>query len=154
MRLDSALAASLKTFHVPSSSHSGFSTASPIRRASTAKFAERGNSDARGSGPIQLPLRQRIHLTTECPKTFRGPRAYDASGLPLHVDNESTFKERFFVDKSNPNLLHDVITVTDHALTRPWTVDKTFRRNPDPQKQRVQFRKGLAGEHFRRLLKT
>ena len=21
----------------------------------------------------------------------------------------------------------------DRALTRPWTVDKTFRRNPDPQ---------------------
>src|SRR5262249_21137752 len=24
-------------------------------------------------------------------------------------------------------------TVFDHALSRPWTVDKTFRRNPDPQ---------------------
>jgi len=26
-----------------------------------------------------------------------------------------------------------VITVFDRALTRPWTVDKTFRRSPDPQ---------------------
>ena len=26
-----------------------------------------------------------------------------------------------------------MITVLDRALTRPWTVDKTFRRNPDPQ---------------------
>jgi hypothetical protein len=60
---------------------------------------------------------------------FKGPRTYDASGLPLAFDNESTFKERFFMDKENPNLLHDVITVFDHALTRPWTADKTFRRS-------------------------
>jgi len=66
-------------------------------------------------------------------RNFKGPRAYDASGLPLHFDNESVFKERFFLDKADPNLLHDVITVIDHALTRPWTVDKTFRRNPNPR---------------------
>jgi hypothetical protein len=59
---------------------------------------------------------------------FKGPRTYDASGLPLHFDNESTFKERIFIDKNDPTILHDVITVFDHALTRPWTVDKTYRR--------------------------
>ena len=64
-------------------------------------------------------------------RNFKGPRAYDASGLPLHFDNESVFKERFFIDKADPNLLHDIITVIDHALTRPWTVDKTFRRDPN-----------------------
>jgi hypothetical protein len=63
---------------------------------------------------------------------FKGPRAYDATGLPLAFDNESVFKERFHLDKGNPNILHDEITVFDHALTRPWSVDKTFRRNPDP----------------------
>ena len=65
-------------------------------------------------------------------RNFKGPRAYDASGLPLAFDNQSVFKERFHLDKSNPNLLHDEITVFDHALTRPWSVDKTFRRNPNP----------------------
>jgi hypothetical protein len=70
-------------------------------------------------------------LEVETRGPFRGPRAYDASGLPLHFDNESTFKERFHLDKSDPNLLHDEITVFDHALTRPWSVDKTFRRDPD-----------------------
>jgi hypothetical protein len=64
---------------------------------------------------------------------FKGPRAYDATGLPLHFDNQSTFKERFYLDKANPNVLHDEITVFDHALTRPWSVDKTFRRNPNPR---------------------
>ena len=63
---------------------------------------------------------------------FKGPRAYDSSGLPLHFDNQSTFKERLHLDKSDPNILHDEITVFDHALTRPWSVDKTFQRYPDP----------------------
>jgi hypothetical protein len=68
-------------------------------------------------------------LEVETRGPFKGPRAYDATGLPLHFDNQSIFKERFHLDKSNPNLLHDEITVIDHALTRPWSVDKTFRRS-------------------------
>jgi hypothetical protein len=67
-------------------------------------------------------------LEVETRGPFKGPRTYDSTGLPLHFDNESTFKERFFVDKKDPNIMHDVITVFDHALTRPWTADKTYRR--------------------------
>jgi hypothetical protein len=70
-------------------------------------------------------------LEVETRGPFKGPRAYDASGLPLAFDNESTFKERIFVDKKAPNILHDVVTVFDHALTRPWTADKTYRRGPE-----------------------
>jgi len=69
-------------------------------------------------------------LEVETRGPFKGPRAYDATGLPLHFDNESVFKERIFLDKSD--ILHNVITVFDHALTRPWTADKRFRRNPHP----------------------
>jgi hypothetical protein len=71
-------------------------------------------------------------LEVETRGPFKGPRAYDATGLPLHFDNQSIFKERFHLDKADPNLLHDEITVIDHALTRPWSVDKTFKRNPNP----------------------
>ena len=70
-------------------------------------------------------------LEVETRGPFKGPRVYDATGIPLHFDNESTFKERIFIDKSNPNILHDVITVFDHALTRPWTVDKTYRHGSE-----------------------
>ena len=59
---------------------------------------------------------------------FKGPRAYDHTGLPLHFDNESTFKERFYLDKNDPNILHDEITLIDNAFTRPWTVTKDYRR--------------------------
>jgi hypothetical protein len=68
-------------------------------------------------------------LEVETRGPFRGPRAYDATGLPLHFDNQSTFRERIHLDRNDPNLLHEEITVFDHALTRPWSVDKTYRRN-------------------------
>src|SRR5713101_2545624 len=61
-------------------------------------------------------------------RNLKGPRTYEASGLPLHNDNESVIRERIYLDKADPNLLHDDITTTDRALTRPWTVDKTYRR--------------------------
>lgn len=64
---------------------------------------------------------------------FKGPRVYDAAGLPLHHDNQSIFRERIYLDKVDRNILHDEITVIDHALTRPWTVDKKFVRKTDPK---------------------
>ena len=54
------------------------------------------------------------------------------NGMPLHEDNQSIFKERIHLDKADPNLLHDEITVIDHALTRPWTVDKRYIRDANP----------------------
>jgi hypothetical protein len=59
---------------------------------------------------------------------LKGPRVYDATGIPLHADNETVIHERIYLDKANPNLLHDEITTIDNALTRPWMVDKTFQR--------------------------
>ena len=50
-------------------------------------------------------------------------------------DNQSIFKERIFLDKADPNVLHDEITVIDHALTRPWVVDKRYVRNADPRSE-------------------
>jgi hypothetical protein len=70
-------------------------------------------------------------LEVETRGPFKGPRAFDSTGLPLHFDNDSIFKERFYLDKANPNILHDEITTIDRALTRPWTVDKQYRRNPN-----------------------
>jgi hypothetical protein len=61
-------------------------------------------------------------------RNFKGPRFYDEAGVPLHTDNESVFKERIYLDKSDPNVLHDEITTIDHALTRPWTVTRNYRR--------------------------
>jgi hypothetical protein len=64
---------------------------------------------------------------------FTGPRAYDASGIPLHDDNQTVVKERIYLDKNDPNTLRDEVTVIDHALTRPWSVLKTYRRQSNPR---------------------
>jgi hypothetical protein len=64
---------------------------------------------------------------------FRGPRAFDGSGLPLHEDGQTIVKERIFIDKTDPAVAHDEVTVIDHALTRPWTVMKNYRRVADPR---------------------
>jgi hypothetical protein len=66
-------------------------------------------------------------LTVET-RGLKGPRVYDATGIPFHSDNETVVQERIYLDKADANLLHDDITTIDHALTRPWTVNKTFRR--------------------------
>jgi hypothetical protein len=64
---------------------------------------------------------------------FKGPRAFDSSGIPLHHDNATIVKERIYLDPADRNLLHDQVTVLDHALTRPWTVIKGYRREPNAQ---------------------
>src|SRR5215510_12705056 len=59
---------------------------------------------------------------------MKGPRSFDASGLPLHVDNDTMVKERIYLDKSNRDMLIDEVTTFDKALTRPWTVTKKYVR--------------------------
>jgi len=72
-------------------------------------------------------------LEAETRGPFKGRRAYDATGLPLHFDNQSIFKERIYRDKADPNVIHDEVTVIDHALTRPWTVDKKYVHSSNPR---------------------
>ena len=65
-------------------------------------------------------------------RNLKNPRTFDPSGIPVHKDGETIVKERFFLDQANPNLLHDEVTVFDHALTHPWTVMKNMKREPKP----------------------
>jgi hypothetical protein len=61
-------------------------------------------------------------------RNLKGPRVYDDSGLTFHPDDTSVVKERIYLDKADRNILHDELTVIDSALTRPWTVMKTYAR--------------------------
>jgi hypothetical protein len=61
-------------------------------------------------------------------RNFKGPRTVEFSGIPLHDDNETVVKERIFLDPANPEVMHNVITIIDHAFSSPWTVDKRYRR--------------------------
>jgi hypothetical protein len=62
---------------------------------------------------------------------FKGPRAFEPSGMALHEDNQTVVKERIYLDKTDPNLLHNEMTVIDNALTQPWTVHKRYSRAKD-----------------------
>jgi hypothetical protein len=59
---------------------------------------------------------------------LKGPRTFEMTGLPLHEDNQTIVKERIYLDKTDPNILHNEITTIDNALTRPWEVVKDYRR--------------------------
>jgi hypothetical protein len=64
---------------------------------------------------------------------IKGPRTYEMTGIPLHEDNQTIVRERIYLDNADPNILHNEITTIDHALTRPWTVTKDYRRTPTNQ---------------------
>jgi len=81
--------------------------------------------DSEGSGRYDT-------LEVETRGPFKGPRAYDTSGLPLHSDNRTIVKERIYLDKQDPKLMWDEITTFDDALTRPWTVMKKYARDTEP----------------------
>ena len=66
-------------------------------------------------------------LTIET-RGVRGPHTYDASGVPFHKDSEAVITEKIYADSANPDILRDEITTVDHALTRPWTVTRSYRR--------------------------
>jgi hypothetical protein len=55
----------------------------------------------------------------------------ETSGAPFHPDEQAVIKERIRLDKANPNMLRNEITVIDNALTRPWTVTRSYRRERD-----------------------
>jgi hypothetical protein len=63
----------------------------------------------------------------------RNPHSYDSSGIPFHQDEAAVIKERMSIDKADPQVMLDEVTVIDHALTRPWTVTRTYRHVPDPK---------------------
>src|SRR5260370_14183012 len=65
-------------------------------------------------------------------RNFKGPRIVDGSGIPLHDDNQTVINERIFLDKNNAEVLHDEITLIDHAFTSPWTVTRAYKRTRNP----------------------
>ena len=76
--------------------------------------------DSNGSGRFDT-----LEIET---RNFKGPRTVESTGIPLADDNQTIVKERLFLDKADPDLMHNFITIIDAAFTHPWTVDKHYRR--------------------------
>jgi hypothetical protein len=64
---------------------------------------------------------------------IKGPHTYDSSGIPFHADEQAIITERLYSDANDPAILHNEVTTIDHALTRPWTVTRSYHRDPNPQ---------------------
>jgi hypothetical protein len=64
---------------------------------------------------------------------FKGPRAFDSTGIPLHADNQSVIRERIYQDAADPDILYDDITTIDASLTHPWSVTKKYGRGKTAQ---------------------
>src|SRR5258708_2467455 len=56
----------------------------------------------------------------------------ETTGIPMHEDNNTVINERIFLDKANRDVLHDEVTTIDDALTRPWTVTRSYNRERNP----------------------
>jgi hypothetical protein len=65
-------------------------------------------------------------------RNLKGPRIFDPSGIPLHKDNQTIVKERISLSAADADVLRDEITTIDHALTRPWTITRSYRRTRNP----------------------
>ena len=72
-------------------------------------------------------------------RALKGPRSYDSSGIPFHADGLAVVRERISLDKSNRKVLHNEITTIDHALTHPWTVTRSYKRDPNPRPLWVEY---------------
>jgi hypothetical protein len=58
-------------------------------------------------------------------RNFKGYRApWRPPACRCMTATRPSFKERIYLDKADSNLMHNEITIMDHAFTRPWMVDK------------------------------
>jgi hypothetical protein len=60
------------------------------------------------------------------------PRSFESSGIPLHEDRQAVIKETIYRDRAKPEILNDEITVVDNALTRPWSIRRTYSLDKQP----------------------
>jgi hypothetical protein len=64
---------------------------------------------------------------------LKNPHSYDSSGIPFHTDEAAVVKERIYLDRADPDVLHNEVTTVDNALTYPWTVIRNYRRDRNPK---------------------
>jgi hypothetical protein len=60
-------------------------------------------------------------------RNFKGPRTVESTGIPLSEDNRTIVKEKIYLDKADPDIMHNIITIIDDAFTHPWTVTTSVR---------------------------
>jgi hypothetical protein len=75
---------------------------------------------------------------------LQNPRGYDTTGIPFHADGKTVIKERIYLDRNDPDILWNEITVIDNALTRPYAKKQQAVRVADP---RPRWKYEVCAEH-------
>ena len=76
------------------------------------------------------------HATLEIEtRAMRGLRLVENSGIPLASDGDTVVKERLYLDRADPDVMHNEITTIDHAFTHPWVVSRFYKRVRDARPQ-------------------
>jgi hypothetical protein len=52
-------------------------------------------------------------------RNMKGSRAFDASGLPLHADDQTIVKERYTFDQNNPNVISNEVSARHCGFCSP-----------------------------------
>src|SRR5262245_29162853 len=91
-------------------------------RPTPATRSENGSTRTAAAASICWKWKRGAHSRGRAPTTQPGY---------LCISTISRSSKSASISTRRPNILHDMITVIDDALTRPWTVDKTYRRNPN-----------------------
>jgi hypothetical protein len=84
--------------------------------------------DSKGAGRFDA-------LEIETRHIEKGPRTYDGNGIPLAFTNDTVIKEKLYLDPNDPNIMRNEITTIDGALTRPWTVNRFYKRDKSPPEE-------------------
>jgi hypothetical protein len=68
-------------------------------------------------------------------RDMKGLRLIENTGIPLASDAGTVVKEKLYLDKADPDIMHNEITTIDHAFTHPWTVSRIYKRVHDGRPQ-------------------
>ena len=79
-------------------------------------------------------------------RAIKGPHTYDASGIPFHKDDEAVVTEKLYADKADPNILHDEITTSDHALDAALDGDAQLSPRRAPERAGVARDRSAADD--------
>src|SRR5262249_27722216 len=79
------------------------------------------------------------------PRSLQGSACLRCHGRAAAQGQHDGRDERYYLDRDNPDILHNDVTVVDSALTRPWTVNKTYGR--EPNKETPFWRENNCGEY-------
>ena len=127
------------TYILLSSSEDPFAASSPTDASGPRSSSRPIRVIRSANGPSSMPM-----AATPCSRSRRAASRVRAPMMRPDCRCTSTTsrcsRSGSISTRTIRSILHDEITVFDHALTRPWSVDKTFRAQSEPASELARER--------------